>query len=114
MKMTEILVDYFPSGSNRELSGTRGRVVFVSKADIRNWASRACMNLGGDRYVVCDELHHWFMEISPSYCLQVKIGKKWVGGFKDLAGNPKDRCAFVLQFRDPKLAMMFKLRWFTS
>ena len=106
MKTTDVIIDWFRI-SSKDLSGQDERVIFVSSKDRLAWASRARMSPGigsyGGYFVLCDELHEWFMEISPNYCLRVTIGKQWVeNASKNMAGQPIDRCAFVLQFLDPQ------------
>jgi hypothetical protein len=118
----QIAIDWFPTsswdpkGQPRDFSEL-GRVGFCLDSERLVWICRANMNTGTGRYYLADnEMHQWLLATNPNYFREVELGKQW---FEDQhvrysLNSRQDRCAFVLNFRNASLAMLFKLRWFND
>lgn len=112
---TSIIIDWFPTATVDHRTGERhfcsyGYIGYCEEKDRQAWAGRATMALGTSRYFLQGQFHDWLSEMNPNYHRDVKIEKQWVEGVQKGCYS-EDRCAFVLTFRRPAMAAIFKLRW---
>ena len=113
--MVQVIIDWFPTSiddSYRKMKySQRGRVSFCKEKERQAWVGRPSFSTGTGRYMLSDDLHLWFREIDPNYAGKVKLKKQWTEAESVKRRSTADRCAFVLDFDSPGLALMFKLRW---
>lgn len=110
-----VVIDWFPVSTTESIRDGRhsrqGHIGFCHEKERHLWAGRATMSTGTGRYFLQGYLHDWLCEVNPNYCRDVCIDKQWLEGVKK-GTYSEDDCAFVLTFRKPAMAAMFKLRWY--
>lgn len=85
--------------------------VFEEDAMVFTYDGRASRQDASCVYYISDELHQWFMDQNPKYhfpdgAVQLDLAIKT--NHKSFMGEVG---GFMLTFRDPDLAVLFKLAW---
>lgn len=112
--MVKVIIDWFPRSAFDDRTRTmrysvNNQVTMCKANDLKRLEGRARLSTGVGFFIVCDELHEWFMKVDPRYRSRVSLEKLWVNDAKRSFGLKHDCCAFVLNFREASFAMMFKL-----
>jgi hypothetical protein len=110
----QVIIDWFSTSAyddrTRVMQYSMNEKVTMCKAnDLKRLEGRVRLSTGVDCFILCDEMHEWFMKVDPRYRTRVSLEKMWVNDARRSFGAKQDRCAFVLNFREASFAMLFKL-----
>jgi hypothetical protein len=111
----QVVIDWFPTSIEDSYKKQRysqyGKISFCKIDDLKALEGRPRISTGTGCYVLGDEIHKWFTEVDPCYRRRVSLEKLWFEDHERKYGKSIDRCAFVLNFKESSLAMMYKLKF---
>lgn len=110
----QVIIDWFPyssidSAGGRVRYSEKGKVEVCTGGDLKRLEGRVRLATGLGYFILCDEMHDWFMAVDSQYRRRVTLEKLWVEDAEAKYRREKDRCAFVLNFKELSLATMFKV-----